>query len=284
MDLVLRPVNDQFLERILFPVFEMGMINAKIALERLQAMLADHRTRLLLELILERGEDAALFPLQTDKWLEAVYRLLFSEWIQSPEGYEVSADYVGYAGDWDQSLHLALMIEHPRYPYWEEEEASAVREACAAAPEQELGLAALVCGLWDPFPRFAPDQVLATVGRAIYKADADLAIADWSFRSASTVSFWNQQLPAKLGRLLKREETRLRPIEMPEAPEILDYWLGKVREPPVLTVAFSGLGERAATWVRDIGAIVHQIYGAASLEQGLTSIVTSRGQEREAIE
>src|SRR5512146_1051800 len=105
MDLVLRPVS------------EMGMINAKVALERLRAMISDDHTRLLLELILERGDDAALFPLQTDKWLEAVYQLLFCEWLQTPEGFEISADYVGYAGDWDQALHLALMIEHPRYPY-----------------------------------------------------------------------------------------------------------------------------------------------------------------------
>lgn len=284
MDVVLRPVNDQFLEKILFPVFEMGMINAKVALERLHAMLGDQRTRLLLELILERGEDASLFPLQTDKWLEAVYRLLFWEWLQTPDGYDISSEYIGYAGDRDETIHLALMLEHPRYPYWDEEQSRAVREACVDAPEKDLGLAAMLCGLWDPCPRFAPDQVLSTAGRGLYKPEDDLAVADWSYRNSSIVSFWARQLPTKLGRLLQREATRLKPLEMPETEEILDYWMGRAPEPPILTVAFSGLGKHASTWVRDIGLLVHQIRAAASLEQGLTSIVTARGQQASELE
>lgn len=281
MDIVIRPVNSQFLEGILFPVFEMGMINAKVALERLRSMLGDDRTNLLLDVILERGEDAALFPLQTDKWLEACYRLLFSEWRQTPDGYDIRSEYVGYASSWDETLHLALMLEHPRYPYWDEEEAKLVREAALAAPEPELGLAALICGLWDPCPRFAPDQVLATTGRGYYKASDEVAIADWSYRASSTVSYWAQQLPTKLGRLLKREEVRLKPLEMPESKEILDYWMGKTPEPPLLTVAFSGLGQNAATWVRDLGALVQQVRSAAALEQGLTAIVTSPSNQTE---
>jgi len=278
MDLVLRPVSDAFLEQILFPVFEMGMINAKVALERLRAMIADDHTRLLLDLIVERGEDAALFPLQTDKWLEAVYRLLFWEWIRGSEGYELATEYSGFAGEWDETLHLALMLEHPRYPYWEVEEAKAVREACLAAPEAELGLAAMACGLWDPMPRFAPDQVLSTTGRAMYRS-GEIAIADWSFRNAAAVSLWNRQLPSKLGRLLKREETRLKPLEMPESQDILNYWMGRTREPPPLTVAFSGLGQPASRWVRDLGALVGQVRAAASMDQGLTSIVTVTHRE-----
>lgn len=284
MDIVIRPVSSQFLETILFPVFEMGMINAKVALERLRMMLGDDRTQLLLEVILERGEDAALFPLQTDKWLEACYRLLFSEWQQTAQGYDLTNEYLGYAASWDETLHLALMLEHPRYPYWDEEQARMVREAAIAAPEPELGLASLVCGLWDPCPRFAPDQVLATTGRGSYKPSDDLAYADWSYRPASTVSYWASQLPTKLGRLLKREETRLKPLEMPESKEILDYWMGKQEEPPLLTVAFSGLGQNAANWVRELGAITRQIRAAAALEQGLTSIVTAPSNQTERYE
>lgn len=281
MDIVLRPVNDAFLEKILFPVFEMGMVNAKVALERLRAMLDDDHTRLLLDIILERGEDAALFPLQTEKWLEVCYRLVFSEWKEGPHGYRLSSEYTGYAASWDETLHLALMLEHPRYPYWDEEESTLLREACVAAPEAELGLAALVAGLWDPCPRFAPDQVLATTGRGQYKASDDLAIADWSYRPASTVSLWARQLPTKLGRLLKREEQRLKPLEMPEAKEILDYWTGRTHEPPLLTVAFSGLGARASHWVRDLGALARQLRAAAAHEQGLSSIVTTPSNQTE---
>lgn len=281
MDIVIRPVNDGFLEKILFPVFEMGMVNAKVALERLRAMVDDDYTRLLLDIILERGEDAALFPLQTDKWLEVCYRLLFSEWRQSGAGYALSAEYTGYAASWDETLHLALMLEHPRYPYWDEEESKLLREACIAAPEADLGVAALVSGLWEPCPRFAPDQVLATTGRGHYKASDDLAIADWSYRPSSTVSFWARQLSTKLGRLLKREEQRLKPLDMPEAKEILDYWTGRIPEPPLLTVAFSGLGPRASGWVRDLGALSRQIRVCAEREQGITTIVTTPSNQTE---
>lgn len=275
MDIVLRPVNDQFLERLLFPVFEMGMIDARNALERLQVMVHDDRTRLLLEMILERREDSALFPLQTDKWLEVCYRLLFFEWLPAAQGYRLSGEYPGYAAAWDETLHLALMLEHPRYPYWDEPHARLLREACIAAPEADLGLAALVAGLWDPCPRFAPDQVLATTGRGAYQPSESFALADWSYRPASTVGLWARQLPTKLGRLLKREEQRLKPLELPEGKDVLDYWTGRTSEPPLLTIAFSGLGPRASMWVRDLGQLVEQVRAAARREQGLSSIVTA---------
>jgi hypothetical protein len=73
--------------------------------------------------------------------------------------------------------------------------------------------------------------------------------------------------------MLKREETRLSPLEMPESSEILDYWLGRQPQPPVLTVAFSGLGQRAASWVRELGELARQIRSAAEREQGLTILI-----------
>ena len=58
--------------------------------------------------------------------------------------------------------------------------------------------------------------------RGSFKAGAH-AIADWSYRSADIVSLWGQQLPNKLGRLLRREQTRLRPLEIPEADPTYFY-------------------------------------------------------------
>lgn len=281
MDLVLRPVNDTFLERILFPVFEMGRVNAKVALERLCAMLDDDRTRLALERLQDRGEDAGLFPLPDESWLELCYQLIFSEWKEGPQGYRHLGEYSGYAADWEDTLHLALMLEQPRYPYWDEVEARAQREQLKDSPAADLGLASLCAGRWDPCPRFAPDQVLATTGRGRYKPSDDLAVADWSYRPASTVSLWAHQLPTRLGRLLKREEQRLKPLELPEGKEILDYWTGRTHAPPLLPVAFSGLGAAATHWVRDLGVLAQQIRAAAALELGLSILVTASGNANE---
>jgi hypothetical protein len=277
MDIVIRPVKDRFLHEIVFPVFEMGMTNARVALERLSRVVADERTQLLLEVLLARGVDGLFMDLDADPWIETVYRLLFRDWEPADDGWRSPDELPGYAGDWHEALHLSLMLEHPRYPYWEEAESVVVRDACIQAPEEDLGLAALVAGRWDPVPRFAPHEVLpAHTGRGVYKA-GEAAIADWSYRSADAVSFWARQLPTKLGRLLKREEQRLRPLEMPESSEILAYWMGKQPEPPVLAVAFSGLGPRASGWVREIGALARQIREAAAAGQGLTVIVPKHG-------
>ena len=67
------------------------------------------------------------------------------------------------------------------------------------------GPAALVAGIWDPFPSFPPDQVLVTVGRSTYAPAENLAIADWSYRSARVVAGWARKLPEQLTGLLKRE-------------------------------------------------------------------------------
>jgi len=273
MDVVIRPVKDRFLHDIAFPVFEMGMTNARVALERLARVVADDRTQLLLEVLLARGVEGLFMDLDAEPWVETVYRLLFRDWEETDEGWVSPDELPAYAGNWHEVLHLALMLEHPRYPYWEEEESNVVRDACIQAPEEDLGLAALVAGRWDPVPMFAPHEVLpAHTGRGFYKV-GEAAIADWTYRSADAVSFWARQLPTKLGRLLKREETRLRPLDMPEASEILAYWMGKQPQPPVLAVAFSGLGPRAAGWVREIGELSRQVREAAAAGRGLTMII-----------
>lgn len=281
MDVVIRPVNDAFLRKVAFPAFEAGVLDASAGVELLLKHVKDTDTRVALEILVDSGLEGSFFGLDSERWMDSVYRLLFLEWVKKRDGWYVASEYVGYAGDWHETLHLALMMEHPRYPYWDEREAAAVREACIDAPYADLGLAALVCGLWDPFPSFPPDQVLSTVGRGAYHPAEEVAVADWCHRDAETVAYWDQQLANKLSRLLKREEKRLSPLELPEANDILAYWLGEVPEPPVLTVAFSGLGRRAAEWVRDIGALVRQIRMATGSEQGLTAIVTARGNPDE---
>lgn len=282
MDIVIRTAQDRFLQEVAFPIFEMGMVNARIALERLERVLADDRTHLLVEMLLARGvEGTAFWNLDADNWLETMYRLLFRQWEPSPEGWLSPEEIPGYAGDWEESLHLALMLEHPRYPYWDEAESQVLREACMQAPDTDLGLAAFACGLWDPEPMFAPHEVLSLQqDRGVYKP-GERVLADWSYRPAEVASIWAQQLPNKLGRLLKREEMRLKPLDMPEASEILSYWLGKQAEPPVLAVAFSGLGPQASGWVRSIGEIVRQIRGAAEQGRGLTMILPKSVEERD---
>src|SRR6185295_6631281 len=234
MDVVIRPVNDGFLRKVAFPAFEAGVLDASAGIELLLKNVKDSSTRVALEILVDTGVEGSFFGLDSEKWVDSVYRLLFLEWVRKKDGWHVASEYVGYAGDWHETLHLALMMEHPRYPYWDEREGAAVREACIEAPYADLGLAALVCGLWDPFPSFPPDQVLSTVGRGAYHPGDEVAVADWCYRDADAVAYWDQQLATKLNRLLKREEKRLSPLE-------------------------------------------RQVREAADLKQGLTAIVTSRG-------
>jgi len=81
-------------------------------------------------------------------------------------------------------------------------------------------------------------------------------------------------LPRKLERLLAREQERMRLPSLPEKDEVLGYWLGKLAHPPPLTVAFSGLGPRAANWIRELGALTSHVRGAALAKQGLAALVT----------
>jgi hypothetical protein len=278
VDVVIRPVNDRFLEEVAFPAFEAGVLDAAAGLQALLDRVIDERTCLLLDLMLQHGVEGSFFSLEEDKWLETVYRLLFSEWIEESGGWTVSADYVGFAGDWEQTLHLCLMLDEANYPYYDEAKSRQYRRDFLEHPVAKCGLAAMVCGLWDPFPRFPPDQVLSTAGRGEYQPDARLAIADWSWRPLQEVNTWGAQLPNKLSRLLSRETRRLYPVEAPETHEIVDYWLGRVEQPPTLAVCFSGLGRGAGDWIREVGAIARTVRSAAAMEQGLTAIVTRRGR------
>src|SRR5262245_46953459 len=146
MDVVIRPVNDGFLQKVAFPAFEAGVLDANSGVELLLNQVRDLPTRVSLEILVDSGLEGSFFGLDSEKWVDAVYRLLFLEWQAKGDGWHVSNEYLGYAGNWHETLHLALMLEHPRYPYWNPQEAAAVREACMDAPYADLGLAALVCG------------------------------------------------------------------------------------------------------------------------------------------
>src|SRR5688572_1667362 len=130
MDAVIRPVNDRFLHQVAFPAFEAGVMDASAGIHVLLERVRDEQIRSELEIILDRGLEGSFFSMDADRWLDTVYRLLFSEWTDDDGSWKVSGEVMGYAGSWQQTLHLALMLEHPRYPYWDENESAAVRDAC----------------------------------------------------------------------------------------------------------------------------------------------------------
>ena len=275
MQLVLRTVNDQFFEQIVFPIFEMGMVNAETALDRLLPQISDDRAGALLETLLERGAAAgtALWNLEQELWMEAVHRLIFCEWGQGEDGrWQVTAEDPGFAGDWGLMLHLALMVESPHFPYDDETQASAIVQQLVTEPAANLGLAAFFSGLWDPAPRFPAHEVLSVIqDRGVFKGDR--CVADWSYRPAETVALWMRQLSTKLGRMLRREETRLS-MTLPDTKAVLDYWTGNEPTVPPLPVPFSGLGADSHLWVERIGEITGKVRTAAAAGRGLSMIVT----------
>ena len=279
MEVVLRPVNDHFLREVVFPAFKLGVIDAAPAIEHLLRHLNDEHTRIGLDLLLESGVEGSFFGLTDERWTEACYRLLFVEWLRDSEGWSISSEYAAFAGEWENTLHLALMLEDADYPYQDPAEARAYREAFFDAPKHQFGLAALICGVWDPVPDFPPDQILTSHGHGDYQPSAGIARADWAWRPIHSVNRWAAQMPNALSRLLQRETVRLRPVVAPEKHEVLDYWLGRTPEPPVLAVIFSGLGPTANSWIKEIGRIAHLIRLIGANEQGLTAVISFRGGE-----
>lgn len=276
-EVVLRPVNDQFLREVVFPSFELGVVSAVPAVEHLLRSVNDEHTRIELELLLEGGLDGSFFGLDDPRWVNICYRLVFSEWLKDTEGWALGGDMPGYAGSLDETLHLALMLEDDRYPYHDEQKAKTYRQNVAQSPFAESGLAAMICGRWDPVPGFPPDQVLTPHGSGEYRPQDGIARADWSWRPMQQVNRWASQLPNSLSRLLQREAKRLKPVEAPERHDVLEYWLGRLSDPPTLCVTFSGLGpDASSTWIRELGALARLIREAAAKGHGLTSIISYR--------
>src|SRR6185503_7930940 len=103
------------------------------------------------------------------------------------------------------------------------------------------------------------------------------ARADWSWRPVHVINQWAAHLPNMLSRLLEKESRRLKPVEAPEKHEVLQYWLGRIEEPPVLAVTFSGLGARSNEWIRELGQLARMIRRVAAKQQGLTAVISRRG-------
>lgn len=273
MNVIIRPVNDRFLEEVAFPAFSLGVVDAGAGLARLLQGLADPRTVWLVEQVLDRTVGGSFFGLDDDDWLEALHRILFAEWQAVESGWTVVAEHPGYAGKYEHALHASLMLQEPAYPYWDPAAADAF-QADWLGRVIRSGLVALVAGIWDPFPPFPPDQVLVTLGRSLYRPADNAAVADWSFRSSYAVAAWGRRLPDQVLRLAEREQRRLGKVEIPEVQELVAYWMGRLPEPPALTVAFSGLGTDAQAWVRGIGQLARQVREAAAKQFALTTMVT----------
>ncbi|MFL5321844.1 MAG: hypothetical protein ACJ790_19435 [Myxococcaceae bacterium] len=276
MDVVIRPVGDRFLKEVAFPAFEVGMVDAAAGLDQLRQSIQDPQTLTLIEMLIDRGVEGSFFSLDSNQWLETVYRLIFSDWKKTRDGgWVMAGEFVGYAGSLEQTLNIALMLEEPRYPYSEAAKARELRNTFMENPEPHFGIASLVGGSWFPVPTFAPDQVISNSGRGMYAPQDEIAFADWAHRPTSTVKVWNAQLGSKMEKLLEREARRLAPIEIPERDEILGYWMGQLNEPPVLAVCFSALGPTAQHWIREIGVLARVIRAAAERDHGLTSIISA---------
>jgi hypothetical protein len=277
MELVLRPVSDRFFNEQLLPFLALCMSDSAQALQALQAQLEDEPSRLLCERLLSTHGGGGLGGMEQELWMELVDQLTFRQWALGASGWRMVGQQVGYAGSWDEALHLALMLEDPSYPYWDARMARGRRDSFRLHPLTELGLASLMGGQWEPFPAFPPDRIFSTQGRGEYVPRESYAFADWSWRPSRTVAHWQQGLERKLVRLLERERERLKPVELPETDEVLAYWQGRAAEPPALTVTFSGLGQRAASWVLELGVLTAHLRQAARDQAGLVALVTRPG-------
>jgi len=276
VNLVIRPVHDVFLEEVAFPAFKLGVVDAASGLAKLLESVGDERVAWLLGRVLDRTMGGSFFGLMDDEWLELVHLLLFAEWERRRDGWHVAREHPGYAAAYELALHVALMVQEPSYPYADADAAARFRDDWLAGPLR-TGPVALVAGIWDPFPPFPPDQVLVTVGRSTYAPAENLAIADWSYRSAHAVKAWGRRLDEQLKNLIGRERVRLGPLSLREADELLGYWTGQVPETPALSVAFSGLGAASGGWVREVGELSRLIRNAAAGGQAFTSLVTREG-------
>jgi hypothetical protein len=276
VNLVIRPVHDVFLEEVAFPAFAVGVVDAAGGLGKLLESVADERVAWQLGRVLDRTVGGSFFGLVDDEWLELVHVLLFSEWERRSDGWHVAREHPGYAAGYELGLHVSLMLQDPSYPYADPRAAERFREAWLGRVIRS-GPVALIAGIWDPFPPFPPDQVLVTVGRSTYAPPENLAIADWSYRPSHAVQSWARRLDEQLRNLLARERSRLGPVSLREADELLAYWTGQVPGAPALSVAFSGLGPTAGGWVREVGELSRLIRGAAAAGHGLTSLVTREG-------
>lgn len=271
MDVVLRAVNPAFLEQVAFAAFAVASNDRRRALTLLRERLADDVLHQQLDGLLE---SSGFGEVEEERFQTVIYDLLFSDWRQAPQGWRRSVHQEPWAAGLELTTHLTLMLVDPLYPYWDPQEAARRREQVVSPPWHNRGLPAFINGIWDGIPSFEPGEWLTTRGTNIVSPQDKLAVADWSYRPPRTVKAWSDGLPRVLQALMQREVQRLSPIDVPEADEVLGYWLGRTSEPPPLVVAFTGLGATSTQWVRELAALAAQIRRAAAAGQGLTSIIT----------
>jgi hypothetical protein len=274
MEIVLRPVSDRFFQEAVMPFLTRAMGDAPGALEWLQGQLGDEQTRFMCERLLSTAMPGGAGGLEPEPWTDLVERLIFIPWREGAAGWEIQSPRAGFAGDWDEALHLALMMEQPDYPYANPREARAVRDGFRLKPRGDQGLVSLIAGAWEPVPEFPPDQIFSTQGRGGYVPREGVAFADWAWRPGRAVVNWHLNLQRKLERLITREQERLKLASLPERDELLAYWMGKAPHPPPLAVAFSGLGPRAPSWLLELGVIAGHVREAALEHSALVSLVT----------
>lgn len=273
MELVLRPVNDRFFHEQVLPFLTLAMSDSAQALRVLRERLADKAGGQLCERLLSSHLGGGLGGVEQEPWLDLMDRLTFQQWAPGSSGWEVVGQRAGYAGDWDEALHLALMVEDASYPYWDTRAGHGRREGFRRHPLAGLGLASLIGGQWEPFPEFPPDRIFSTLGRGNHVPRERYAFADWAWRPASTVARWHEELEHKVERLLAREKARLAPVEPPDLDEVRAYWLGQAPHPPALSVIFSGLGQRSASWIQELGVLMSHLREAARERSGLVTLV-----------
>jgi hypothetical protein len=280
MDLVLRPVNDRFFHEQVLSFLSLAMSDSAGAVQTLLGQLDDDESRLLGGKLLASHIGGGLGGVEQVPWVALVDRLTQLQWEPGPSGWRVLGERAGYVGDWDEALHLALMLEDPSYPYTEARASHGRREGFRRYPVADLGLASLIGGQWEPFPAFPPDRVFSTRGRGEYASRQQYAFADWAWRPASTVVQWSAQLESKLLRLLERERERLKPAEPPELEAVRSFFLGHSSECPELPEIL--VGSRGGSWAQRIGALAALVREAAREEAGLVAHVMRPLNEKPA--
>jgi hypothetical protein len=278
MQLVLRPVNDRFFQEQVLPFLSLAMSDSAQALHALMGQLADADTRQLGEQLLASHAGGGLGGVALAPWAALMERLTGLHWALESSGWRVVGERSGYVGDWDEALHLALMVEDPSYPYAHPRAAHGRREGFRQHPPADLGLASLIGGQWEPFPAFPPDRVFSPMGRGGYVSRQQYAFADWAWRPARTVAQWHAQLEGKLLRLLERERERLKPGAPPELERVREYFLGKTAECPPLPEAL--VGPQGFSWVHRIGWLAALLRDAVREEAGLMARMTPKLSEQ----
>ena len=79
MEVVLRPVSDAFLTQVIFPSFELGVLDGEHGIDHLLQFVHDAETAATLESVKLHLSGGSFFGLDDERWNQAIYTLLFRE-------------------------------------------------------------------------------------------------------------------------------------------------------------------------------------------------------------